>query len=138
MADESMQRASKGMKRRGILAAAGAVVAGILAKQMSQPVAAATYNLQGDTGLNSANTAHTRTLIIASGTFPANTPVLDVELTGGDFTIGSDLPVGVKGASGGTRACGASLARRISRACTAHQLPRTRASACWERQMPQG
>src|SRR5689334_10055651 len=40
MEDESTRRDGKAMKRRGILAAAGAVVAGIAAKQASQPVAA--------------------------------------------------------------------------------------------------
>jgi len=40
--------AGRMLKRRGILAAAGAVVAGIVAKQASEPVAAA-YTLMGDT-----------------------------------------------------------------------------------------
>ena len=35
------------LKRRGILAAAGAVVAGIVAKQAAEPVSAA-FNLQAD------------------------------------------------------------------------------------------
>ena len=50
----------KTLKRRGILAAAGAVVAGIVAKQASQPVAAHDAN---DLGLGSAftNTASTTT-----------------------------------------------------------------------------
>jgi len=39
----------KALKRRGILAAAGAVVAGIMAKQMAEPVAAAeVFNIPGD------------------------------------------------------------------------------------------
>ena len=87
------------LKRRGILAAAGAVVAGIVAKQASVPVAAAHYNLQGDTGLTFYNLANDRTLIFANGPFPASTPVLDVEMTGSDLTLGADLAVGVKGAS---------------------------------------
>ena len=67
------RHAGKALKRRGILAAAGAVVAGIVAKQAAQPVAAA-YNLQGDAG----NTAHGNTQIITASTYPANTPVLQV------------------------------------------------------------
>src|SRR5690348_3627411 len=38
------EQAGKVLKRRGILAAAGAVVAGIVAKQVSEPVAATDYN----------------------------------------------------------------------------------------------
>jgi hypothetical protein len=87
------------LKRRGILAAAAAVVAGIVTKLASVPVAAAHYNLQGDTGLTFYNLANDRTLIFANGPFPASTPVLDVEMTGSDLTLGADLAVGVKGAS---------------------------------------
>jgi hypothetical protein len=87
------------IKRRGILTATAAVVAGIVAKQMSEPVAAAHYALQGDTGLTFYNLANDRTLIYANGPFPAATPVLDVEVTDSDLILGGDLAVGVKGAS---------------------------------------
>jgi hypothetical protein len=60
------------MKRRGILAAAGAVVAGVIAKQVAQPVAAG-YSLQGD----ASNTA-TATTIIGPFSFLANTPILQI------------------------------------------------------------
>jgi hypothetical protein len=99
MAEQNAQQIGTTMKRRGILAAAGVVVAGIVAKQASVPVAAAHYNLQGDTGLTFYNLANDRTLIFANGPFPASTPVLDVEMTGSDLTLGADLAVGVKGAS---------------------------------------
>jgi hypothetical protein len=59
MADEVIQRSGTGMKRRGILAAAGAVVAGIVAKQTAQPVLAAGVVLGADT-----NAALTKTAII--------------------------------------------------------------------------
>jgi hypothetical protein len=99
MADERFHPTRSGVKRRGILVAAAAVVAGIVARQTSVPVAAANYNLQGDTGLTFYNLANDRTLIFANGPFPASTPVLDVEVTGSDLTLGGDLAVAVKGAS---------------------------------------
>lgn len=99
MADPTIEQVGKHIRRRGILAAAGAVVAGIVAKQASVPVAAANYNLQGDTGLTFYNLANDRTLIFANGPFPASTPVLDVEMTDSDLALGGDLAVAVKGAS---------------------------------------
>ena len=47
----------KSLKRRGILAAAGAVVAGIVAKQTSEPVAAAASMMFANTAPPVTNTA---------------------------------------------------------------------------------
>jgi hypothetical protein len=55
MADESIRRAGKAMKRRGILAAAGAAVAGIVAMQTAQPVAAAVAPVQMETDASANN-----------------------------------------------------------------------------------
>ena len=130
MADPTIEQRGKHIRRRGILAAAAAVVAGIVAKQASVPVAAAHYNLQGDTGLTFYNLANDRTLIFATGPFPASTPVLDVEVTGSDLTLGGDLAVG--------RVCGASPARRASRGCTAPPSHRERGSGCSAWARPRG
>jgi hypothetical protein len=67
------------MKRRGILAAAGAAVAGIVAKQISQPVAAATGGTQGFALIIGANDT--------TGT--ANTGTQPTMLFNGVSTIGS-------------------------------------------------
>jgi hypothetical protein len=56
-ADDAIRQQGTTMKRRGILAAAGAIVAGIAAKQTAQPVVAA-FSLQGDfdnTGTGNTN-----------------------------------------------------------------------------------
>jgi hypothetical protein len=95
-ADGCIRETSTSVKRRGLLAGAAALVAGIAARQMSQPVAAATYNLQCDTG-NTPNVAHDVMGIHTAAGFPANTPVLDVSQA--SFGIGTDMAVGIKGAS---------------------------------------
>src|SRR5262249_56413564 len=58
---ETVQRGGTGttMKRRGILTAAGAVVAGILAKQTSVPVAAVTNVVLGGDGFTNVTTPPT-------------------------------------------------------------------------------
>src|SRR5205085_730881 len=68
------QGAARVLRRRGILAAAGAVVAGIAAKQTAQPALAA-YNLQGD----ASNTATLPTSLI--GAVSITSGVLYVENT---------------------------------------------------------
>jgi hypothetical protein len=63
---------TKSMKRRGLLGAVGAVLAGIVMRQATEPVEAA-YNLQGDT----SNTANATTSI-GPFTILSNAPVLQV------------------------------------------------------------
>ena len=67
-ADPAIRQSSTGMKRRGILAAAGAVVAGIVAKQTAVPVAAANVVLGG---FNTANAPNATTTFYLPG--PATT-----------------------------------------------------------------
>jgi hypothetical protein len=55
-------------KRRGILAAAAGVLAGIMAKQTAQPVAAAANMQFADTTTSVTNTANGPTLLLASDT----------------------------------------------------------------------
>ena len=49
-AGNGMNEQGTTLRRRGILAAAGAVVAGIVAKQAAEPVLAATLTLDADKG----------------------------------------------------------------------------------------
>ncbi len=105
------------VKRRGILAAAGAVVAGIAAKQAAQPVAAVTSVTLGGDGNTNVTTAQT---IVRNngdpatvGTIAALVGVRSTDIVnsyGG--TIGvfgvTDLPggVGVRGSAQGTEGIG--------------------------------
>src|SRR5689334_16927144 len=81
MRDESPRQAGTAMKRRGILAAAGAAVAGIVAMQAAQPVAAATLTLDGDNPASANTNIHGPGATVAWPGIIA-TPVLSANNTG--------------------------------------------------------
>jgi hypothetical protein len=97
------------VKRRGILAAAGAVVAGIVAKQASQPVAATSgtgtdgnFVLGSNDLNNTANYASVRTQIISGLNFHG--PVL-LDCSASPFqSTGDTNAIGVSGISRGSAA----------------------------------
>ena len=95
--DEPIQMAGKVLKRRGILAAAGAAVAGIVAKQTSQPVAAAASLQFGNLASNSAieNDALGPTLIISQSGYPVADAVF-----AGQASAGSAALCGIQGIIG--------------------------------------
>src|SRR3954468_1139656 len=64
MADESMKQRGKGLKWRGLLAGAAAVVAGIAMKQTAQPVAAGS---DGDVVLGGLNSTTQETTVRNNG-----------------------------------------------------------------------
>jgi hypothetical protein len=75
-------------KRRGILTAAGAVMAGIVAKQMSEPVAASEAFLLPSTetaGLSYLVTGPTT--ITANATYASTSPILTLSATGGNTQV---------------------------------------------------
>jgi hypothetical protein len=91
------------MKRRGILAAAGAVVAGIVAKQVSQPVGAYTGGTAGTAlilGANhedgTANTADRTTVLFNTN---GGTPSIGSYYVGDAFLAASVDGIGAKGVS---------------------------------------
>jgi hypothetical protein len=91
-ADEGMRQGGKGIKRRGILAAAGAAVAGIVAKQTAQPVLAA------DVVLGQYNVASTGTTVVSTA---ADEPgICGVFWPGGSGTVIARYPAGVYGLCG--------------------------------------
>ncbi|MHB8645973.1 MAG: hypothetical protein ACYDAR_09330 [Thermomicrobiales bacterium] len=83
------------IKRRGILAGAAALVAGIVAKQTAQPVAAA-YALQGD--FNNLSTGNTN-VSGPGGPPPWGQPSFNAVLSA-QCTVSDGIPVGVAGKAG--------------------------------------
>src|SRR3954468_5356742 len=97
------------LKRRGILAAAGAVVAGIVAKQASGPGAAGAPVLYADTATPVTNTVAGETRMV--GPVPEAASVLVADATGspgrgaiGFFGRGALAYAGVVGVMGGVPA----------------------------------
>ncbi len=84
------------LKRRGILTAAAAVVAGIAAKQMAQPVAA---GVDGDVILGVGNSAASRTGVLNNGPATTPGPGLEGNRAPGAFSVSSSINAGVIGTS---------------------------------------
>lgn len=106
---DGQESAGKALKRRGILAAAGAVVAGIVAKQTSQSVAAisgtggdGTLVLGSNSTNNTANYASLRTEVVSGMNFHG--PVL-FDCNVSPFESSGDTnAIGISGTSRGTAA----------------------------------
>jgi hypothetical protein len=95
--DEQVRRSTgTALKRRGILAAAGAVVAGIVAKQTSDPVAAGT---DGDVVLGSvSNSTTTETGVLNSGpAIPGGPAIHGFRSPGAVTVVSTTLNAGVVG-----------------------------------------
>ncbi len=84
----------KVLKRRGILAAAGAAVAGIMAKQMAEPVAAATNDPMI---LGTGMSADTRTSVLNNAPATSPGPGLQGSRSPGTFSVSSSINAGVIG-----------------------------------------